>query len=158
MPSGASGRRRALDRYDRATAVPVTVIAFVMVPVLVVPLVWHLDTGWSSVFDVAGDIGWALFTADYAVRVTLAPDRRRFVRTHLLDLAAILLWVLRWSPSPGDPGAAGRALAPALAFLVAGSTPGAPRAGGPAPAGPTQMNQAATRPTGRASQPDAPPC
>jgi voltage-gated potassium channel len=38
---------------------------------------------------------WAVFAADYAVRVSLAENRWHFVRTHPLDLLAVALPVLR---------------------------------------------------------------
>ena len=38
---------------------------------------------------------WVVFGIDYAVRIALAHDRRRFVLTHLLDLAILLLPMLR---------------------------------------------------------------
>ena len=39
-----------------------------------------------------GDIAiWLAFVADYVVRVRLSTDRWRFVRTHPIDLLAILL-------------------------------------------------------------------
>jgi voltage-gated potassium channel len=38
---------------------------------------------------------WVIFGVDYVVRIVLARDRRRFVRTHLLDLAILLLPMLR---------------------------------------------------------------
>jgi voltage-gated potassium channel len=38
---------------------------------------------------------WAVFTADYAARLYLADDRKRWFRTHLVDLAIVLLPLLR---------------------------------------------------------------
>ena len=38
---------------------------------------------------------WALFGADYVIRLTLSVDRRRFVRANLLDLPVIALPLLR---------------------------------------------------------------
>lgn len=38
---------------------------------------------------------WAVFAVDYVVRLLLAEDRRRFVRRHLLDLAVVVLPILR---------------------------------------------------------------
>lgn len=38
---------------------------------------------------------WALFVLDYVVRVSLAPERRRYVVRHLLDLAVVVLPLLR---------------------------------------------------------------
>jgi len=38
---------------------------------------------------------WGIFVADYATRIALTSDRRKFVRTNKLDLLVILLPVLR---------------------------------------------------------------
>lgn len=38
---------------------------------------------------------WAFFTVDYVVRLYLAPDKRRWFVRHLLDLAVVLLPLLR---------------------------------------------------------------
>jgi voltage-gated potassium channel len=38
---------------------------------------------------------WAAFAVDYVVRVLLAPDRRAHFRTHLADLAAVVVPVFR---------------------------------------------------------------
>lgn len=38
---------------------------------------------------------WAIFLVDYAVRVRLAPDRRRFVLHHVVDLLTVVLPLLR---------------------------------------------------------------
>lgn len=38
---------------------------------------------------------WAVFVVEYLVKLYLAPSRRRFVRTHLLDLVVIVIPFLR---------------------------------------------------------------
>lgn len=38
---------------------------------------------------------WAIFLVDYAVRVRFAPDRRRFVLHHVVDLLTVVLPLLR---------------------------------------------------------------
>lgn len=45
--------------------------------------------------DLALGVIWALFALDYLVRLALARRRLRFVRTHLLDLAVLLLPMFR---------------------------------------------------------------
>lgn len=45
--------------------------------------------------EVVMDVVWALFAVDYAARLYLAPERGRWFLHHLLDLAAVLLPVLR---------------------------------------------------------------
>lgn len=45
--------------------------------------------------DAVTWVTWALFALDYLIRLALAGDRGRFVRTNLIDLAVVLLPVLR---------------------------------------------------------------
>lgn len=40
-------------------------------------------------------LAWAVFTADYAARLYLAPDRKQWFFRHLVDLAVVLLPLLR---------------------------------------------------------------
>ena len=44
----------------------------------------------SGIAEVANLVVWALFVADYAVGLWVAPDRSRFFKGHLLELVAIL--------------------------------------------------------------------
>jgi voltage-gated potassium channel len=57
-------------------------LAVVAVVLLILPA--------SSMAEVTNLIVWALFVADYAAGLWVAPDRRRFVKGHLLELVAIL--------------------------------------------------------------------
>lgn len=58
-----------------------------------------LDTGLGPEAREAVDLAltgiWVLFGVDYLVRITLARNRRRFVGSHLLDLAFLLLPMIR---------------------------------------------------------------
>jgi voltage-gated potassium channel len=96
MP-GRQQRRgsEAYDRYVQFSQVPVTALAFLMIPVLLIPLVRPVHGAVAVSFDAADYVIWALFAADYCARFTLTPDRPRFVRTHLFDLAVVLLPFLR---------------------------------------------------------------
>jgi voltage-gated potassium channel len=85
----------AYDRYARLSGAPVTALAFLMIPVLLVPLIRPLHGAVAVSFDAADYVIWALFAVDYGVRFGLAPDRPRFVRTHVFDLAVVALPFLR---------------------------------------------------------------
>ena len=88
------GNRPAFDRYEQVARVPVTVLSFVMVPILLIPLCVTL-TGWlATAFNVADYTGWAIFSADYAIRLVLVPTPGHYARTHLFDLLVIVLWLL----------------------------------------------------------------
>ncbi|MGA8454573.1 MAG: ion transporter [Streptosporangiaceae bacterium] len=96
MP-GRQQRRgtEAYDRYVQFSQVPMTALAFLMIPVLLIPLVRPVRGALAVSFDAADYVIWALFAADYCVRFTLTPNRPRFVRTHLFDLAVVVLPFLR---------------------------------------------------------------
>jgi voltage-gated potassium channel len=72
-----------------------TVLAFLMVPVLLVPLIRPVHGAVAVSVDTADYVIWALFTADYGVRLALSADRMAFVRAHLFDLAVVMLPFLR---------------------------------------------------------------
>src|SRR5262245_1525213 len=40
-------------------------------------------------------VAWAAFAADYVVRMALAADRRAFIRRNIVDLATVVLPMLR---------------------------------------------------------------
>jgi voltage-gated potassium channel len=85
----------AYDRYARFSAAPMTALAFLMIPVLLIPLIRPVHGAVAVSFDAVDYAIWALFAVDYGVRLGLAPDRPTFVRTHLFDLAVVVLPFLR---------------------------------------------------------------
>jgi voltage-gated potassium channel len=91
--SGRGGE--SYDRYARFSEAPMTALAFLMIPVLLVPLIHPLHGAAALSVDAADYVIWALFAADYGIRLSLTPDRLAFVRTHLFDLAVVLLPFLR---------------------------------------------------------------
>lgn len=75
---------------------PLTVTALVFLIAYAIPIVLPESPLWVE--DACEDVVWAVwavFAADYAIRLGIAPDRWRFVKSHLLDLAVVLLPVLR---------------------------------------------------------------
>lgn len=82
--------------WDRRVDWPLTALAVAFL----VAYAWSvLDTTLSplgrDLLEVLLTGTWVVFGIDYAVRIALARDRRRFVLTHLLDLAILLLPMLR---------------------------------------------------------------
>lgn len=89
---------RSQDAYDRFSAIvelPLTILALLWLPVLVVPLVARLPAGIASTFSVIDYLVWAVFVVEYLVKLYLAPSRRQFFTRHLVDLAVIALPALR---------------------------------------------------------------
>ena len=83
------------DRWVRRTDVPLLLLALAFLGVLLLPLTGDLSALVTTALTVASITIWAVFGADYAVRLYLAIDRWRFVRTHVLDLLVIALPMLR---------------------------------------------------------------
>lgn len=90
------GRRtNLLEGYETRTAIPLLALAVVALPVLVVPAVADLSPGAETVLLALGWLIWGLFLGDYGIRLYLAPDRWRFVRTNKVDLLIVVLPFLR---------------------------------------------------------------
>jgi voltage-gated potassium channel len=96
MP-GRQQRRgsEAYGHYVRFSQLPMTALAFLMIPVLLIPLIRRLHGAMAVSFDAADYLIWALFAVDYCARFALVPNRPRFVRTHVFDLEVVLLPFLR---------------------------------------------------------------
>lgn len=95
-PRTATGRETAYRRVELSLSVPLLVLSLLLIPVLLVPIAWpHMPHDVAESFSVADYGIWAVFAVEYLLLLTLAPDRRRFARTHLLELALVLLPMLR---------------------------------------------------------------
>lgn len=86
----------AAERLASRTEKPMLVLALVFLVVLVWP---YLDRAASpqvrAALGAANLAIWAVFAVEYVARLALAPDRRRFVRTNVLDLIVVLVPMLR---------------------------------------------------------------
>jgi voltage-gated potassium channel len=91
----ARDRAEAFERFSRAVDGPLTVLALVMVPLIVLPLVVDLSPGTESAFLAIDYLIWAVFAAEYAIKLYLAPNRRKFVAHHIADLIIVLVPILR---------------------------------------------------------------
>ncbi|MFF9058047.1 potassium channel family protein [Streptomyces sp. NPDC014882] len=85
-------QQSARDRWEWRTQRPLLALAVVFAVAYAVPIV-HTSAGPSlrSACTWTEWGVWAAFAVDYAVRLALAGERRAFVRTHWLDLFAVLL-------------------------------------------------------------------
>lgn len=85
-----------LHRWESRADLPLTVIAFVFLVAYAIPILDnHLSAAWSHVYDVVTWASWLAFVVDYVFRLCLARRRVRFVLHNLLDLAIIVLPMLR---------------------------------------------------------------
>ncbi|WP_367134236.1 potassium channel family protein [Saccharothrix sp. HUAS TT1] len=87
---------RRLDRWERRAEWPMTGLAVLFV----VAYAWQVlddraTAGLHGVLEVVLWLIWLIFAVDYAARLALAADKRRFLSSHLLDLLAVLLPMMR---------------------------------------------------------------
>jgi voltage-gated potassium channel len=88
-------RGEAFERFSRAVDGPMMVLALVMIPLIVVPLVADLSPATERALLAIDYLLWAIFAAEYATKLYLAPNRRRFVAHHVPDLIIVLVPMLR---------------------------------------------------------------
>ena len=92
MPDSEARRHR----WEDATTWPLMGAALVFLGAYAWPILDpSLPRGWDRATTGLMWITWAVFLGDYAVRLRLARSRTAFVRQHPLDLASVLLPVLR---------------------------------------------------------------
>jgi voltage-gated potassium channel len=87
--------QRSYERAQQAFEIPMLVLSVAFLPIVAAPLVADLSPGMQTALEGAAWLIWATFVVEYVVLLYLAPDRGRMVRTHVLDLAIILLPFLR---------------------------------------------------------------
>lgn len=83
-----------LERWERKVEWPLTALA----GVFLAAYAWQVfdDHGVMHVpLEIALWLIWALFAAEFITRITLAQNKLKFLRTHLFDLAAVVLPMVR---------------------------------------------------------------
>lgn len=88
-------REGLLAQFERATEVPLLVMALVMVPLLVLPLLVELPLPVLRAFSGIDWFIWAAFAFEYTVRLSLSSNRRHFVLRQWPDLLIVALPLLR---------------------------------------------------------------
>ncbi|MGW2569531.1 potassium channel family protein [Streptomyces sp. NPDC001537] len=85
-------QQTAQGRWEQYTQRPLLALAVAFAVAYAVPIVDH-SAGHSltSACTVVEWVVWGAFATDYLVRVGLSPRRKEFVRTHWLDLCAVVL-------------------------------------------------------------------
>jgi voltage-gated potassium channel len=84
------------ERWEATTDWVLTVAATLFLVAYAWPIIDpDLAAPWPAVLRWVTWLAWAWFAVDYLARARLSEDRPRFVRTHLLDLAVIVLPLLR---------------------------------------------------------------
>ncbi|MFH9293652.1 potassium channel family protein [Streptomyces sp. NPDC017520] len=84
--------RIAQDQWEQRTRTPLLALAVVFAVAYAVPVLAPDAPGWTHTACRAAEWAvWAAFAGDYVTRLLLAPRRWAFVRSHPLDLLAVVL-------------------------------------------------------------------
>lgn len=85
-----------VERWDRVVQLPLTLASIVFVAAYAWPIVDPgLGRGWSVPCGAAVWVTWALLVVDLFARLALSEDRWLFLRRHPLDVAMVVLPILR---------------------------------------------------------------
>lgn len=84
-------RRQILQRVEHALEMPMVVLGLAWLALLIVDLTGHI----SPVLQMLGNVIWVIFIAEFLLKLTLAPDKLRFLKRSWLTLVALALPALR---------------------------------------------------------------
>jgi voltage-gated potassium channel len=83
-------------RIRRATDLPMLLLSIAFIVVIVWPIASpHLNAATRTALTATDDGIWAAFALEYAALVITAPNRRRYVLSHVPDLLMVLLPMVR---------------------------------------------------------------
>lgn len=85
-------RWSVLEDLDDWLRMPMALLGLLWLLLVLAELVW----GANALLTAASTIIWIVFIAEFALRLLLAPDRLRFVRTNWLTVIALVVPALRF--------------------------------------------------------------
>ena len=92
MQDSVARRERLLERVERATDVPLMIVAAFTIPLFLGPYLWGSEERavllWNAII-------WGLFALDLSVKVILAPHSIAYLRSPLLDVLIVLVPFIR---------------------------------------------------------------
>lgn len=103
MPDATSSRNahaphveERVDRWERLSSIPLTISTLLFLGAYAWPILDpELDRALVNACETVVWITWVMVFVDLAVRISLAHHRWRFIREHPLDVAVVVLPVLR---------------------------------------------------------------
>jgi len=84
-------REALLLRIERLTEAPLLVLAFIMIPLLVGPILWSLSPSEGAAYLALDAFIWALFAVDLTVKVAVSPHRLAYLRRHWIEVLVVIV-------------------------------------------------------------------
>lgn len=88
-------RARAFATVDHVTELPLLVLAVAMVPLLIAPFVLNLSVEAQRTIIALDWFIWSAFALELVTKTYLAPQRRRYLTTHWIDVVIVVVPFLR---------------------------------------------------------------
>lgn len=89
-------RAHLFEQVERATELPMLILAVIFLIAVGVPeVVDDLPEQWLVALDAVSWMVWAAFAFELVVKTYLAPDRRRYLISHWMDVITVLVPFLR---------------------------------------------------------------
>jgi voltage-gated potassium channel len=90
-----TARTELYSKYDKASQLPLLVLALLMIPLLLLPELVELSPEQSNLIDASDWFIYACFAADFAIKIYLAPSAMGHIKRNWLDVLILLLPLLR---------------------------------------------------------------
>lgn len=84
-------REALLHRVERITELPLLVLAFLMIPLLIGPMLWELTPGEQTIYFVLDYSIWGLFAIDLIIKTAISPHRLAYLRRHWLEVLTVVI-------------------------------------------------------------------
>src|SRR5437870_2219400 len=81
--------------YSKASDLPLLVLALLMIPIILLPEVFHLTTEQDALLDTVDWFIYATFATDLLIKLYLAPSAWRHIRENWIDVVILALPLLR---------------------------------------------------------------
>jgi len=90
-----SHREELLHRVERITEMPLLILAFVMIPLLIGPMLWEMSPQEEATFITLDYFLWAIFAIDLIIKLAISPHRLNYLRRHWLEVLVVVVPFLR---------------------------------------------------------------
>jgi voltage-gated potassium channel len=70
---------------------PLLVLAFVMIPLLIGPIIWDLSPQEEATFLTLDYFIWAIFAIDLIIKAAISPQRLGYLRRHWLEVLVVIV-------------------------------------------------------------------
>jgi len=81
-----------LHLWQKKMALPTLILSLVYTASFVYPIYWYpVGGGVKLTCEIIYYMTWAIFAIDYMVQIKLAPDNKKYLKTHFLELILVVV-------------------------------------------------------------------